>query len=87
MNRLALLLTLALLSAATAQTLTLKHDEGTTTVKQNPQRVVVMDEEALGWMFALNLGDRVVGLGSSYLSPTDITRSKLKPEILEHLSQ
>ncbi len=86
MNRVVLLLTLALLPAASAQTpntLTLKHDEGTATVKKNPQRVVVMDEEALGWMFALGLGERVVGLGSSYLSPTDISGGKLKTSVLK----
>lgn len=85
MKRIALLLTLMLTPAAVAQsnTLTLKHDEGTTTVKKNPMRVVVMDEEALGWMFALGLGDRVVGLASSYLSPTDISGGKLKPSVLK----
>lgn len=93
MNRSVLLLTLALAPVAAAQTqpqntqtattLTLKHDEGTTTVKKNPQRIVVMDEEALGWMFALGLGDRVVGLASSYLSPTEISGGKLKPAVLK----
>ncbi|WP_161880785.1 ABC transporter substrate-binding protein [Deinococcus alpinitundrae] len=89
MKRLALLLSLVLLPAAAAQSnrqitaLTLKHDEGTTTVKANPQRIVVMDEEALGWMFALGLGDRVVGLASSYLSPTDISGGKVKPALLK----
>lgn len=85
MKRIALLLTLLLTPAAVAQsnTLTLKHDEGTTTVKKNPMRVVVMDEEALGWMFALGLGDRVVGLASSYLSPTDISGGKLKASVLK----
>ncbi|ADV65992.1 ABC transporter substrate-binding protein [Deinococcus maricopensis] len=76
-----LLATTALLSAASAQTLTIKHDEGTTTVKKDPKRLVVLDEEALGWIYALGLGDRVVGLGSSMLSPTDLTASgKIKPE-------
>ena len=42
-----------------------------------------MDEEALGWMFALGLGERVVGVGSSYLSPTDISGGKLKPSVLK----
>jgi len=88
-KRLVLLVSLALLPAAAAQTksqtptLTLKHDEGTTTVKLNPMRVVVMDEEALGWIFALGLGDRVVGLASSYLSPSDISGGKLKPSVLK----
>ncbi|AZI45120.1 iron-siderophore ABC transporter substrate-binding protein (plasmid) [Deinococcus psychrotolerans] len=77
------MLALTLLPAAAAQTLTLKHDEGTTSVKQNPQRIVVMDEEALGWMFALGLGERVVGLASSYLSPSDISGGKLKPSVLK----
>ncbi|GGO25810.1 iron-siderophore ABC transporter substrate-binding protein [Deinococcus humi] len=83
MKRSVLLLTLALTPTAVAQTLTLKHDEGTTTVKKNPQRVVVMDEEALGWMFALGVGERVVGLASSYLSPTDVSGGKLKPAVLK----
>ena len=42
-----------------------------------------MDEEALGWMFALGLGERVVGVGSSYLSPSDISAGKLKPGVLK----
>ncbi|WP_019010369.1 ABC transporter substrate-binding protein [Deinococcus aquatilis] len=71
------------LSVAAAQTLTLKHDEGTTTLKKDPQRIVVMDEEALGWLTALGLSERVVGLGSTYLAPTDITAGKLKPEVLK----
>ncbi|WP_344984004.1 hypothetical protein [Deinococcus rubellus] len=80
MKRLALLLTLPLLPAAAAQTnMTIKHDEATTTVKQNPQRGVVMAEEALGWMFALDLGNRVVGLAST---PTDISGGKLNPNVL-----
>ncbi|UQN08537.1 ABC transporter substrate-binding protein [Deinococcus sp. QL22] len=69
-------------AAAQTNTLTLKHDEGTTTLKKNPQRIVVMDEEALGWMFALGLGNRVVGLASSYLSPADISGGKVKPSVL-----
>jgi len=84
-------LTASLLSAASAQTsartsaqtLTLKHDEGTATVRKDPQRVVVMDEEALGWMFALGLGERVVGLGSTYLTPAQLSGGKLKPEVLK----
>ncbi len=79
-----LALSLLLLSpVAAAQTLTLKHDEGTTTLKKDPQRILVMDEEALGWLAALGLSERVVGLGSTYLSPTDITAGKLKPEVLK----
>lgn len=74
---------LLLLPVAAAQTLTLKHDEGTTTLKKDPQRIVAMDEEALGWLTALGLSERVVGLGSTYLSPTDITAGKLKPEVLK----
>lgn len=70
-------------ASAQAATSVLKHDEGTTTVKANPQRVIVMDEEALGWMFALGLGERVVGLASSYLSPSDISGGKLKPSVLK----
>lgn len=66
-----------------AQTLTLKHDEGTATVRKDPQRVVVMDEEALGWMFALGLGERVVGLGSTYLTPAQISGGKVKSDVLK----
>ncbi|AWN23042.1 iron ABC transporter substrate-binding protein [Deinococcus irradiatisoli] len=69
-------------AAAQTQTLTIQHDEGRTSVPGRPQRVVVLDEEALGWMFALGLGDRVVGLGSSYLTPGDLSGGKLKPGVL-----
>lgn len=77
-----LLLALALGSAA-AQTLTIVHDEGKATVQKNPKRVVVMDEEALGWMAALGVSDRIVGIGSSYLSPSDLQGGKIKPEVLK----
>lgn len=73
-------ISLALL--ALAQPLTVKHDEGTTTVQGVPQRVVVMDEEALGWLAALGVADRVVGLGSAYLSPADVEGGRVKPEVL-----
>ncbi|RIH82085.1 Fe(3+) dicitrate-binding periplasmic protein [Calidithermus terrae] len=73
-------ISLALL--AVAQPLTVKHDEGTATVQGVPQRVVVMDEEALGWLAALGVADRVVGLGSAYLSPADVEGGRVKPEVL-----
>jgi len=79
------ILTLTLLATAatsSAQTLTVTHDEGRTTLKPNPARVVVMDEEALGWMYALDLADRVVGIGSAYLTPADITNGRVKPAVL-----
>lgn len=92
MKNVLVLTALALASAAQAQTptaqtskvqtLTLKHDEGTATVRKDPQRVVVMDEEALGWMYALGLGERIVGLGSTYLTPAQISGGKLRPEVL-----
>ncbi|MEF2280252.1 ABC transporter substrate-binding protein [Deinococcus sp. YIM 134068] len=70
--------------AAHAQTLTLKHDEGTATVKRNPQRIVVLDEQALEFIYALGLGERVVGLGSAVIGPTQLTASGLiKPEVLK----
>ncbi|EYB66821.1 periplasmic binding protein [Deinococcus phoenicis] len=73
-----------LLPSASAQTITIKHDEGTTTVKKDPRRLVVMDEEALGWLAALGLSERVVGLGSTYFSPSDLTGGKIKPEVLRN---
>lgn len=81
---LSLLLSLsAALSVAQAQTLTVKHDEGTATVKKNPGRVIAMDEEALGWLAALGVSDRVVGLGSTYFSPTDLSGGKIKNDVLK----
>lgn len=77
------LLSAVLLSSAAAQTVSLKHDEGTATVKKDPQRIVVMDEEALGWLAALGLSERVVGLGSTYFSPGDLVGGKIKPEVLK----
>lgn len=80
------LLALALLSLApaSAQTLTVRHDEGTTQVQRDPKRVVVLDEEALGWMYALGLGDRVVGLGSATITPAQLTANgAIKPEVLK----
>ena len=65
-----------------ASTLALKHDEDTATVRKNPQRVVAMDEEALGWLFALGLGERVVGLGSTYITPGDLSGGKVKASVL-----
>ncbi|GEM88427.1 ABC transporter substrate-binding protein [Meiothermus granaticius] len=66
-----------------AQPLTIRHDEGTTVVPKEPQRVVVMDEEALGWLTALGVTDRIVGLGSAYLTPADISGGRIKPEVLQ----
>lgn len=77
------LLTQGLVLAQTQGTVTLKHDEGTATIRKNPQRIVVMDEEALGWLAALGLSDRVVGLGSTYFTPSDLSGGKLKPEVLK----
>lgn len=74
--------TLALAATASAQTLTIKHDEGTTQVKANPQRIVVMDEESLGWISALGLSHRVVGLASTYITPADVTGTVVKPAVL-----
>ncbi|RIH87209.1 putative ABC transporter substrate-binding lipoprotein YhfQ [Meiothermus luteus] len=71
------------LGLALAQTLTIEHDEGTTRVPLNPQRVVVMDEEALGWLAALGVGERIVGLASAYLTPADIAGGRIKPEVLQ----
>lgn len=77
MKKTLLLSALLLASAAFAADYT--HDEGTTEVSAVPERVVVIDEEALGWMYALGLGDKIVGFGSSYVSPaTDIEGGKLK---------
>ena len=73
---------LALAATASAQTLTVKHDEGTSQVRSNPRRIVVMDEESLGWIAALGLSDRIVGLGSAYLTPADVTGTVIKPAVL-----
>lgn len=77
------LLTQGLVLAQTQGTVTLKHDEGTATIRKTPQRIVVMDEEALGWLAALGLSDRVVGLGSTYFTPGDLSGGKIKPEVLK----
>jgi iron complex transport system substrate-binding protein len=74
---------LVILGVALAQTLTIEHDEGTSRVPLNPQRVVVMDEEALGWLAALGVSDRIVGLASAYLTPADISGGRIKPEVLQ----
>ena len=76
-------LTALLLPVAAAQTVTLKHDEGVTTVKKDPQRIVVMEEESLGWLAALGVSDRIVGLGSTYFSPSDLSGGKIKPDVLK----
>ncbi|THF87952.1 iron-siderophore ABC transporter substrate-binding protein [Deinococcus sp. KSM4-11] len=70
-------------SAASAQTLTITHDEGKATVPSNPRRIVVMDEESLGWIAALGLSDRVVGLASAYLTPSDVDGTTIKPNVLK----
>ena len=83
MRKTALLMAaLALAGTAAAQTLSIKHDEGTSQVKANPQRIVVMDEESLGWISALGLSDRIVGLASSYITPADVTGTVIKPAVL-----
>jgi len=88
-KRLLLLAALSLTGAATAQTalqtLTIKHDEGTATVKKDPKRLVVLDEEALGWIYALGLSDRLVGVGSAVLGPADVTAAgKIKPSVIQN---
>lgn len=77
------LLPLTLLLAASAQAVTIKHDEGTATLSSVPKRIVAMDEEALGWLAALGVSDRVVGLGSTYFTPADLSGGKLKPDVLK----
>lgn len=63
--------------------MTLQHDEGRATVNRNPMRVVALDEEALGWLAALGLQSRVVGIGSTYLDPSDLQGGKVKPNVLK----
>lgn len=63
--------------------LTIKHDEGTTKVNKDPKRIIVLDEEALGWLAALGLQDRIVGIGSTYFSPTDLKGNTIKPDVLK----
>ncbi|WP_230286909.1 ABC transporter substrate-binding protein [Deinococcus sp. 12RED42] len=69
--------------AQSAATVTIKHDEGTATLRKNPQRIIAMDEESLGWLAALGLQSRVVGIGSTYFTPTDLSGTRIKPEVLE----
>lgn len=69
--------------AQTVGMLTLKHDEGSATVKKNPQRVIAMDEEALGWLAALGVQNRVVGIGSTYFEASDLQGGKIKPNVLK----
>ncbi|PTA67277.1 iron-siderophore ABC transporter substrate-binding protein [Deinococcus arcticus] len=76
-------LTLVLAATAVAQTLTLTHDDGKTTIARDPKRVVALDEEALGWLAALGVSDRVVGLGSTYFTPDDLSGGRIKPEVLK----
>lgn len=64
-------------------TITIKHDEGSATIKKNPQRIIAMDEESLGWLAALGLQDRIVGIGSTYFEPADLNGTRIKPEVLE----
>ncbi|MFC5846777.1 ABC transporter substrate-binding protein [Deinococcus petrolearius] len=77
-----LIAALALSGAAVAQTLTVRHDEGTSQVKADPKRIVVMDEESLGWISALGLSGRIVGLASSYITPADVNGTAIKPAVL-----
>lgn len=85
MKRALLLFSALAVTGAGAQTLTLtlKHDEGTATVKKDPRRLVVLDEQALDLVYALGLGERVVGLGSAIIGPGQLTENGfLKPEVL-----
>lgn len=68
----ALLLTGSAPAAPAVPTVAVTHDEGTARVPRDPKRVVALDEESLGWLYALGLGDRVVGLGSPRLGPADL---------------
>lgn len=72
-------------AGAAPATVTLTHDDGTSRVPLNPARVVVLDEEILGWLYALNLGSQVVGVGSgSRLQPADLTAAgTVRPEVLK----
>ena len=63
--------------------ITLKHDEGSATISKNPARVVAMDEEALGWLAALGVQNRVVGIGSTYFEAGDLQGGKIKPNVLK----
>lgn len=76
-------LTQGLVIAQSAGALVLRHDEGSATVKKNPQRIVAMDEEALGWLAALGVQSRVVGIGSTYFEPQDLQGGKIKPAVLK----
>lgn len=79
----AALLLLGLGASAQNGPLIIQHDEGTAQIAGVPERLLVMDEEALGWVYALNLEDRVVGLGSSYLTPDMLQGGKVKADVLE----
>lgn len=79
----ALSLGLAGLAAAQNTPLTITHDEGTAQIEAEPQRLLVMDEEALGWLYALNLGDRVVGLGSSYIAPDMLEGGNVRADVTD----
>lgn len=63
---------------------TVQHADGSSTLPRDPQRVVVMDEEALGWMYALGLGHRVVGFASAMVGPTDLQAGRLKSETIRN---
>lgn len=76
-------LTQGLVIAQTQTTQTIKHDEGSATIVKDPKRIVALDEEALGWLAALGVSDRVVGIGSTYFTPSDLSGGKLKPEVLK----
>lgn len=63
--------------------ITLQHDEGRASVSKNPQRVVALDEEAVGWLAALGVQSRVVGIGSTYLEPSDLQGGNIKASVLK----
>ena len=75
----ATLCTGALALASSADAITLKHDEGVTQIEGIPQRVVVLDEESLGMMYALGLGDKVVGVGGPRLSLVALQEGNVIP--------
>src|SRR5699024_9291218 len=73
-------LSLAVPVAAAPASIHIQHDEGTSSVPLTPKRVVVLDEESLGFMTAL--GIPVVGLGGGRLAATDVARDgTIKPEV------
>lgn len=77
----ALLLLASGAAQPTARTVTIKHDDGSTTVPLQPKRVVVLDEESLE--LAVALGFPVVGVGSGRLTPTDVTGTRINAAALK----